>query len=109
MVTSKRVSYTVEQSKRVIDLFTAYPNDKTINALALELGKTKKSVTQKLVIAGLYKAQPYTTKQGGVPISKDNQAQQITTLLNIQDLASINSLARANKNVLKILLSKLIT
>lgn len=107
MATSKRVSYTAEQSNRVISLFTAYPNEKTIIALALELGKTKKSVTQKLVIAGLYKAQPYTTKQGEPPVSKDSQAQQITTLLNIQDLASINSLARANKNVLKILLGKL--
>lgn len=105
MATS-RTAYTPEQAFRVCNLYKQFPEQKTITALARELGKTEKSIRQKLVRGGLYKAPEYETKKGEKPVKKSAHAEKIGKALNLAD-SDIAGLARANKNVLDKLIKKL--
>jgi hypothetical protein len=100
-------AYTPEQTKRLRELYIAHPQAKTINALAMEFGKTHKSVLSKLVLEGLHTKTPYVTKQGEKPVSKETHAGAICKALHLDAASDIAALARANKNVLKILIDKL--
>lgn len=99
MATS-RTSYTPEQSFRVCNLYKQFPEDKTIKALAMEMGKTEKSIVAKLVREGLYKAQPYVTKKGEKPVAKSVHAEKLAALVGLTEPTDIKALARVNKGAL---------
>jgi hypothetical protein len=51
---TKTVNYTAEQTARVVAEYTANPSAEVIAALAMEMGKTAKSIVAKLVREGAY-------------------------------------------------------
>lgn len=66
----------------------------------------EKSVIAKLSSLGVYKKKIYTTKRGEIPIKKSEYIDKIAEVLEV-DAESIESLEKATKSVLALLLSKL--
>ena len=98
-------AYTPEQDFRVCNLYQQLPQEKTIKALAMELGKSEKSIIAKLVSRGLYKAVEYKTKQGTKPIKKEILADQLGNFLGLA-IEDKKGLTRINKTVLERLLKE---
>jgi len=91
------VNYTAEQTARVI---VGYTDGVTVENLAVELGKSARSIIAKLSREGVYKAKVYVTKQGENVIKKDAHADAIGSILNLTE-SETESLTKANKSVLK--------
>lgn len=90
------VNYTPEQTASVV---SGYTNGMTIESLAVELGKSTRSIIAKLSREGVYKAKVYTTKAGQPAIAKDTHADAIGSILNLSE-PEVTSLTKCNKSVL---------
>lgn len=93
-------NYTEEQTAKMIEEYTANPSRDTVENLAKELGKTVKSVTAKLVRAGVYVSKEYVNKNGQKPVKKDDRADAIGLVLGLTE-PEVTSLAKANKSALE--------
>lgn len=91
--TEKAVNYTAEQTTKMIADYTA---GVTVEAIALELNKTVRSVVAKLSREKAYKAKVYTTKAGEAPVKKNEHADYIGEALGLTE-ADADSLTKANK------------
>ena len=91
------VNYSAEQTARVI---VGYTDGVTVENLAVELGKSARSIIAKLSREGVYKAKVYVTKQGENVIKKDAHADAIGSILNLSE-SETESLTKANKSVLR--------
>lgn len=92
-------TYTPEVTAKLIEDFKA---DVPIASLAEELGVPERSVIAKLSSLGLYKRKGYLTKQGEPTIKKEEYIERIAQLLNVA-ADRLESLEKANKNVLKLI------
>ena len=104
--TPKAVNYTAEQEARAIEAYTASPTAETVEALAIEFGKSVRSVVAKLSRAGIYKKKEYKTKAGEAVVKKDEAADKIGALLNMAE-NDVDSLTKANKTALKMIVAAL--
>jgi len=104
-MTAKTVNYSPEQTARVI---SDYQSGVTVEQIALELGKTVKSVVAKLSREGVYKKKAYVTKTGEAVIKKDTVADSIGAILNLPE-NDIESLTKANKSALQAIFTALAT
>ena len=93
----KAVNYTPEQTVSMVE---AYARGVTVEQIALDLGKTVRSVVAKLSREGVYKAKEYTTKRGEKPVAKDTLATEIAQALNLSE-GDADSLTKANKLALQ--------
>ena len=94
--TEKAVNYTPEQTAKMIADYTA---GVTVETIAVELGKTVRSVVAKLSRENVYKAKEYKTKAGETPMKKDATADEIGKLVSLSE-GEIDSLTKANKTAL---------
>jgi hypothetical protein len=99
------VNYTQEEVSVMIDRYTADPSRDTVDALAMELNKSVKSIIGKLSREGVYQKAIYRTKTGELPITK---AELIVELANIMssDSSKMMGLEKAPKQDLKYLLEE---
>jgi DNA-binding transcriptional MerR regulator len=74
----------------------------TIQEIAAQLEIPERSLIAKLSSLGLYKRKEYTNKNGEKPIRKGEYVDRIAKLLAV-DVELLESLEKANKNVLKML------
>lgn len=96
--TEKIVNYTPEQENA---LRVGYETEKkTVEELALIVGKTARSVVAKLSRMGIYKKKAYVSKTGEAPVKKDTHAETIGRILGLSE-ADTDSLTKANKTALK--------
>ena len=91
--------YTPEITKTIIEKFRA---GTTIAELAEELDVPERSIIAKLSSLGEYTKKPYTNKQGELPVKKEEYIARIAKLLDT-NVEIIESLEKANKNVLKMI------
>lgn len=98
--TTKAPSYTPEQSEEIQSAYVANPTQETVDALALQFGKTTRSIVAKLSRLGCYKKKEYTTKNGEPVVKKDAHADAIGAVLNLTE-AETDSLTKANKTALE--------
>ena len=96
MSTSKAVNYTPEQTTKMV---ADYASGVTAETIALELGKTIRSVVAKLSREKVYIAKTYTTKAGEKAVKKDETADAIGAVLQLTE-AETDSLTKANKTAL---------
>lgn len=89
-------NYTAEQTAKMVADYTA---GVTVEAIALALGKTVRSVTAKLSREKVYKAKEYKTKSGEKVVKKDEMADAIGAVLLFTE-AETSSLTGANKAAL---------
>ena len=99
--TPKAINYTPEQTEKMISDYVA---GVTVEAIALALGKSARSVTAKLSreLKGTeneYKSKTYVSKAGEKVQKKDETADAIGAVLKMTE-AEIESLTKANKTAL---------
>ena len=103
--TTKNVNYTAEQT---ISMVNDYRAGVTTEAIALQLGKSLRSVVAKLSREKVYVAKIYTTKTGEKVAKKDDLSDQLGALIGASE-AEMESLTKCNKMVLVKLLNALKT
>lgn len=92
----KTVNYTPEQT---LALVTGYTSGMTVDALAVEFGKSVRSIVAKLSREKVYVAKAYVSKTGEKPVKKDAHADAIGAVLGLTE-PEIESLTKANKTAL---------
>lgn len=97
--TAKPVNYTAEQTAAMVAAYVADKSEATVAALALEMGKTVRSVVAKLSREKVYVAKEYKTKTGEKVQKKDETADAIGAVLKMTE-SEIESLTKANKTAL---------
>ena len=96
---AKVVNYTVEQTAEMVAEYVAAPTKETVEAIAVKMGKTVRSVIAKLSREKVYVAKVYETKTGEKPVKKDSVADAIGKVLKMSE-SEIESLTKANKTAL---------
>ena len=96
------MNYTEDQTKYMIDEYTSKPTTITVERLASELEKSKKSIIGKLSREGVYRRSVYKTKSGDQPITKEEMVRELEDALGL-NLEALAGLEKAPKNVLKLL------
>ena len=96
-------NYTPEQTAKVL---ADYANGITPDKIGEALGKSVRSIVAKLSREGVYKPKAYTTKTGEVVVKKDECADKIAAMLNLNE-ADADSLTKANKSALKAIVAAL--
>lgn len=95
--TAKTVNYTTEQTAALV---SRYVDDKiSVTDLAVEFGKSVRSITAKLSREKVYEKKAYVTKTGKAVQKKDQTADAIGAVLKMTE-AEIESLTKANKTAL---------
>lgn len=98
-MTEKTVNYTETQTARMLGEYTASPSRETVEALAVEFGKSVRSIVAKLSREGVYQKAERTTKTGEPIQKKDATADAIGAVLSLTE-AETESLTKANKTAL---------
>jgi len=97
--TPKAVNYTPEQTAAMVAAYLADKSEATVASLALDMGKTVRSVVAKLSREKVYVAKEYKTKTGDKVVKKDETADAIGAVLMLTE-SEIESLTKANKTAL---------
>ena len=94
---TKTVNYTPEQTANMLADYAAGVSTEVI---ALNMGKTIRSVVAKLSREKAYVAKKYVSKTGAAVVKKDTVADAIGERLGMSE-AEIESLTKANKTALQ--------
>ena len=97
-------NYTIEQVSYMIDKYDEAPTRETVENLAVELGKSTKSIIGKLSREGVYQKAIYVSKTGEIPVTKKELVVNISTALD-GSLDQLQGLEKSPKQELKYLLS----
>jgi uncharacterized protein YutE (UPF0331/DUF86 family) len=106
MAKEKTVNYTAEQTATMVADYVANPTKETVDALAVMLGRTSRSIIAKLAREKVYVAKEYKTKAGEKPVKKDEHADKLAELCGLTE-AEADSLTKANKTALVKILATL--
>ena len=93
----KTVNYTPEQTAQII---ADYQAGITVEAIALTLGKSARSIVAKLSREKVYQKKIYVSKTGETVVKKDEVSDYIGEALGLSE-ADVTSLTKANKTALK--------
>jgi hypothetical protein len=85
-----------------LKLIADYNAGVSVEQLALELEVPQRSIIAKLASLGVYKKKVYLNKLDEVPVKKEEYVEKIAKLLDV-NVELLESLEKANKNVLKML------
>lgn len=98
----KPENYSAEVTAELLADYAASDKSETaVKVLAEKFGKAARSIVAKLSREGVYIKKTYTTKQGGVPVSKEQHVKAIAAFIGC-DADKLESLEKANKGVLQI-------
>lgn len=95
-------NYTEKQVEYMVQAYQIDPNRDTVEALALEMEKSIKSIIGKLSREGVYQKAIYKTKTGEIPITKEQLIKGIAELLGIES-SKIMGFEKAPKQDIKYL------
>ena len=95
-MTAKSVNYTPEQTAQIV---ADYQAGVTVEALALTLGKSARSIVAKLSREKVYQKKAYVSKSGETVVKKDEVSDYIGFALGLNE-ADVTSLTKANKSAL---------
>jgi hypothetical protein len=91
------VNYTPEQTVQVVAL---YQSGIAVEQIALDMGKSVRSIVAKLSREKVYVAKVATSKSGEPVVKKDMVADAIASLVNLSE-SEAESLTKANKTALQ--------
>ena len=95
--TTAVVNYTPEQTVQVVAL---YQSGIAVEQIALDMGKSVRSIVAKLSREKVYVAKVATSKSGEPVVKKDMVADAIASLVNLSE-SEAESLTKANKTALQ--------
>ena len=101
---TKVVNYTEDQTAEVVNAYKEAPTKETVEALALKLGKSVKSITAKLSREGVYKAKQDQAAKAKPKQTKQDLINTLATMLNV-DPAKLQTLEKASKEALETLVA----
>jgi hypothetical protein len=93
----KAINYTPEQTAALV---ADYADGISVEQLAMQLGKSVRSIVAKLSREGVYQKKEYKTKTGEAVVKKDSVADAIGAILRLPE-NDVESLTKANKSALK--------
>ncbi len=96
--------YTKAQENEMIEEYTANPTKETVEKIAANYHFPERSVIAKLSALGVYKKKHYTSKNGETPIKKSELADNLGSILNLQDY-EVEQLEKISKPLIKKLIS----
>ena len=102
--TEKVVNYTTEQTAEIVAAYLANPAKGTVEALAVQFGKTSRSIVAKLSREGVYKKAVYVSKTGAKPVRKNEIVCEIAKAIGI-DADKLDGMEAATKNALLLILA----
>ncbi len=101
MATTKTVNYTAEQTASIVE---SYKAGEAVEAIALSVGKSVRSIVAKLSREGVYQKKERLTKAGEPVTKKDSLSDELAMLVGLTE-AEADSLTKANKTALAKLLA----
>lgn len=96
------MNYTDQQTEYMVIAYTKSPTPATVEALALQMEKSSKSIIGKLSREGVYQRAVYKSKTGQAPITKADLVSNIAENLGIE-IEDLVGLDKSPKNALKAL------
>ena len=93
-------NYTDAETKLMIARYTETPLPITVEELAEELGRSKKSIIGKLSREGVYRREVYVSKTGESPITKIEIVENIADLLGLT-VGDLSGLEKSPKEALR--------
>ena len=93
-------NYTEKETEYLVESYTVHPNMHTVELLAAELNRSKKSIIGKLSREGVYRREVYVSKTGEKPITKVEIVSNIADALDIE-VALLAGLEKSPKEVLR--------
>jgi hypothetical protein len=97
------MKYTKEITDKIVNDYNA---NIAVKSIADELKVPERSIIAKLSSMGIYQKRKYLNKRGEVPIKKFEMIERLAKLLEVPS-DQLESLEKVNKNVLKLLETKL--
>jgi hypothetical protein len=97
------MKYTKELTDRIV---ADYKSGTDVSTIAYNLGVPDRSIIAKLSSLGVYHKKVYVNKRGEVPVKKYEMIERLAQLLQVPS-DQLESLEKVNKNVLKLLESRL--
>lgn len=95
----KAINYTAEQTAAIVESYKALPTKATVEALAVQFGKSVRSIVAKLSREGVYQKAERVSKTGAAIVKKDSLSDELAMLLGLTE-AEADSLTKANKTAL---------
>ena len=102
----KTVNYTPEMAKEIVESYKTNPSKETVARLALQFGKTTRSIVAKLSREGVYKKAEYVAKNGEKPETKETKVAKIAEMLGAAP-EMLNGLEAATKATLDMIIDGL--
>jgi len=100
---TKIENYSAEVTEKLLSAWAGTDKSKTaVESLAVQFGKTARSIVAKLSREKVYVKQEYTTKAGTAPVSKEEMVGIIAAFCGVK-ADKLESLEKANKGVLQLL------
>ncbi len=87
------MSYTPEETASIIEEYNANPSRETVEAIAIRIAKSPRSVIAKLAATGVYQTPQRTTKTGDAIVKKEEMVGDIEKYLLIE----VPTLVKAGK------------
>ena len=97
------MKYNKELTDKIVE---QYKSGQTAKEIAEGLGVADRSIIAKLSSLGVYQKKTYVNKRGEVPVKKYEMIERLAELLEVPS-DQLESLEKVNKNVLKLLESRL--
>ena len=102
----KIVNYTDEQTSTMLEAYLSNPTRETVDMLAVEFGKSVRSIVAKLSREGVYQKAAPVTKTGEPVTRKDDLADRLAAACGLTE-AEADSLTKASKTALQKVLAKI--
>ena len=102
----KIVNYTEEQTSTMLTAYMDSPTRETVNALAVQFGKSVRSVVAKLSREGVYQKSEPVSKTGEPVTRKDDLADRLAAACGLTE-AEADSLTKASKSALQKVLARI--
>ena len=102
----KIVNYTDEQTSTMLEAYLSNPTRETVDMLAVEFGKSVRSIVAKLSREGVYQKAAPVTKTGEPVTRKDDLADRLAAICGLTE-AEADSLTKASKSALQKVLARI--
>jgi hypothetical protein len=102
----KIVNYTDEQTSTMLEAYLSNPTRETVDMLAVEFGKSVRSIVAKLSREGVYQKAAPVTKTGEPVTRKDDLADRLAAACGLTE-AEADSLTKASKTALQKVLARI--
>jgi len=93
-------TYTTEMTEAIVNEYIENPSPETVENLAIQYNRSKKSIIGKLSREGVYRREVYVSKTGEAPITKVEIVSNIAESLGLEN-STLAGLEKSPKTALR--------